>query len=421
MMQQRGESVRSAMRLANANAMLWAMGNGLVSTTLVIYLAQHLGARGIEVSLILAAPRFVGLLRLASPAFIRNGRARKAVCLGGYLSSGVVLLMLPALAVPDSPLYTSAGMTMLVTCWCVYHLLEYMATIALWSWLGDWMPPPLRGRLIGWRERYLVIGRIVGIGASVALNRAWLTYAPDVERWAPLALSAVLGSLMLLLAVAPLCWLPAIEPAHPRRSVSSWRQLATALVDPAYRRLLMYSCWLAFANGVTGAANYLYGARVLGIEYNQMVGLRSMMYAGQTALAPAAGRWIDHHGTRWLLTGAQLVVATGPLFYLLASPAQPWWVAGAFVVWMAYAGVNVSLDTLKLKLSPTRTTGPPLAVYHALSDLVSGATLVAAGTFYDTLSSVDSSALWLFSSLFVAGWCLRSLAAALAWRIPESE
>lgn len=309
---------------------------------------------------------------------------------------------------------------MLVVCWCVYHLLEYMATIALWSWLGDWMPPRLRGRLIGWRERHLVVGRIVGIGASVALNSAWPTYAPDVERWAPLALSAVIGSLMLLLAVAPLSWLPAIEPAQARQTVS-WRQLAAALVDPAYRRLLMYSCWLAFANGITGAANYLYGGRVLGIEYNQLVGLRSMMYIGQTALAPAAGRWIDRHGTRWLLTIAQLLVATGPLFYLAASPAQPGWVAGAFVVWMVYAGVNVSLDTLKLKLSPTRTTGPPLAVYHALSDLVSGATLVAAGTFYDTLSSGDSRALWLFSALFIAGWILRTLAAALAWQIPESE
>ena len=33
-----------AMRLANANAALWAIGNGLISTLLVIYLASDLGA-----------------------------------------------------------------------------------------------------------------------------------------------------------------------------------------------------------------------------------------------------------------------------------------------------------------------------------------------------------------------------------------
>jgi len=32
--------------LANANAGLWALGDGLVSSTLVIYLASDLGARG---------------------------------------------------------------------------------------------------------------------------------------------------------------------------------------------------------------------------------------------------------------------------------------------------------------------------------------------------------------------------------------
>ena len=58
----------SAMRLANANAALWAIGNGLVSMLLVIYLASDLGASGLSLSLILAAPRFAGLLRLGVPA-----------------------------------------------------------------------------------------------------------------------------------------------------------------------------------------------------------------------------------------------------------------------------------------------------------------------------------------------------------------
>ncbi|MFO0789556.1 MAG: hypothetical protein U0805_08860 [Pirellulales bacterium] len=38
--------VRHAVALASANAGLWAVGNGLVSTTLVFYLAADLGATG---------------------------------------------------------------------------------------------------------------------------------------------------------------------------------------------------------------------------------------------------------------------------------------------------------------------------------------------------------------------------------------
>ena len=58
----------------------------MVSSLLVIYLAAELGAAGIAVSLILAAPRFAGLLRLGVPA------------LTGYLEGIWALLAVPLAA-----------------------------------------------------------------------------------------------------------------------------------------------------------------------------------------------------------------------------------------------------------------------------------------------------------------------------------
>lgn len=420
MTERTGRSVRRAMHLANANATLWAIGNGLVSTLLVVYLAQELGATGIAVSLILAAPRFAGLLRLATPAFVSNGNQRKRLCIAGYLTSGVMLLTMPVFAAPTGS-GESGRVATLVACWCLYHLLEYIATICLWSWLGDWMPPPLRGRLIAWRERYLVAGRIAGIAASVSLATVWTWLDPNTARWQPLAWSATTGALLMLLAVVPLMWLPVIDrpSSQPRRSTI--RELLAMLVDPAYRRLLVYSCWHAISSGITGTAQSMYPFRVLGIDYTKMVGLRSMMYVGQMALAPVVGRWVDHRGTRLLLTTAQAIVATGPLFFLFATPEHVWWIAGAYVVWMAYAAVNVGLDSLKLRLVPTGNSGPALAVYYAVGDLASGITMVAAGTWYDRLAAGGADALTLYAQLFVLGWILRTLGAVLAWRIPEAS
>src|SRR5882672_10247738 len=87
-----------AMWLANANAALWAIGNGLISTLLVIYLASDLGASGLSLSLILAAPRFAGLLRLGVPALMARFRARKAVCIAAYMTSSIILCGVPAIA-----------------------------------------------------------------------------------------------------------------------------------------------------------------------------------------------------------------------------------------------------------------------------------------------------------------------------------
>src|SRR5919106_1548041 len=87
--------VRRAMRLANANAALWATGNGLVSTLLVIYLATSAGAEAISISLILAAPRFAGVLRLTVPALMARTRRRKAICVVAFLASAIVLCIMP--------------------------------------------------------------------------------------------------------------------------------------------------------------------------------------------------------------------------------------------------------------------------------------------------------------------------------------
>ena len=86
------------MRLANANAALWAIGNGLISTLLVIYLASDLGASGLSLSLILAAPRFAGLLRLGVPALMARVLRQESVCIAAYVISSIVLCGVPAVA-----------------------------------------------------------------------------------------------------------------------------------------------------------------------------------------------------------------------------------------------------------------------------------------------------------------------------------
>src|SRR6476646_8639353 len=109
--------IASAMRLANANAALWAMGNGLISTLLVIYLASDLGASGLSLSLILAAPRFAGLLRLGVPALMARVRARKAVCIAAYVLSSIVLCCVPAVAALRERIDNRVAVAMFVGSW----------------------------------------------------------------------------------------------------------------------------------------------------------------------------------------------------------------------------------------------------------------------------------------------------------------
>ena len=73
------------------------VGNGLTSTTLVVFLALELDAPnlGLGISLILAMPNLVGLLRLATPVLIGRIADRKTFCLGTFILSGLLLFCLP--------------------------------------------------------------------------------------------------------------------------------------------------------------------------------------------------------------------------------------------------------------------------------------------------------------------------------------
>jgi hypothetical protein len=153
--QSRSHTLRRAMLMANINAGLWATGNGLVSTTLVFYLAAELGATGVAASCVLAAPRFAGLLRLGVPALMARVKARKRLCLLSYALSSVVLCTVPVAVAFENRAPAGVAIAVLVSAWCLYHLTEFCGTVTLWSWLGDLMPARVRGRLIGRREAWL--------------------------------------------------------------------------------------------------------------------------------------------------------------------------------------------------------------------------------------------------------------------------
>ena len=136
-----------------------------------------------------------------------------------------------------------------------------------------------------------------------------------------------------------------------RRAPRGGRSPRATFARP-YRQLVMFYFAFSVANGLTTAAQGVFPYRVLRMTYPQMQGILAMMRVGQTGLAPTMGRWCDRWGSRPVMIVSQLIVALGPLCFYFATPAAWWWIVVAHVAWMAYAGLNVGLDSVKLKLAP---------------------------------------------------------------------
>ena len=358
------DECRRAIRRAYANAAIWAIGNGLVSSTLVVYLALSVGARNFQSAVIFAAPSLAGLLRLSVPAILARFGHRKAFCIATYLASASVLSL-----VPLSAMLLRVGErapVALVSAWCVYHLFEYCGTVALWSWLGDLVPRRIRGRFCGRREQFLTGGRLVGIAVTISLSIGWELISPESPRVYPLALSAACGAVFILLAVLPLALMPGVEYLPSAVPRLPWRNVLRAMSQRPYRQLVLFSGAFAFVNGITQAAQGTYPPRVLDVPYHGLQTLLATMRAGQMAIAPTMGRWCDAFGSRPVMIVSQLVVATGPLFLFMATRERWWWLVGAYVVWIAYAGLNVGLDNIKLKLAPADNNAPYLAAYYTV-------------------------------------------------------
>ena len=423
---------RRARRCAYWNGAIWGLGNGLTSGTLVLYLAMQFDVRGVGfyISLILAAPRLAGLLRLVAPALIGRLADRKRFCMAAYLLSALVLFGLPFASAPGRMPSATASLAALVVFWCLYHLLEYLATVALWSWMADLVPLRIRGRFFGRRQRWMVTGQAAAMLAAGLFTWGWGSLHPEQPRWIAYAVPAITGACFMIAAVVPLVGIPALALSRIVRSGASLRSMVAPFVDSRFLRLVLFGCWFSFFNGVTQMTQGVYPYWTLGMGLFFMLALKTGMRLGQLAISPWIGRLADRLGNRPVMLATLPIVASGPLFYFLSDPAQPAWLAGglvaaAWVVWIAYAGLNVCLPNLILKLSPRQSNTPYIATYYAVSGLCLALGTILGGTLFDYLGretfvlAQGRLTLDFYHYSFLFGWITRTMGVVVLWLVIE--
>lgn len=419
---------QAAERLACLNGWLWALGNGLATSTLVTTLAREYGAQGIAVSLILAAPTIVGILRQATPRLIGWWGSRKSFCVTTYLLSALVLFALPIVAAPGVLPTSAASLVALVALWCAYQLLEYFATVALWSWLGDLVPEATRGRFLGKREAWLSAGRLIGMLGSGLFTFYWPDWMSRQTLWQAYSLCSLAGALVMMLAALPLTWLPALESSSRQSQPLSWRTIfLLPLTDRRFHRLIAFGCWLGAVNGLLGASQFLFGRSVLQLSLLVMLAMRAEPEIGQTIVSSFVGRWVDRFGNKSLMIFGQLTVALAMVFYLLATPESWWLLFGASTCFIAYAALNVGIPNLLLKLAPAEQRNAYVASHYAWAGLAYGVGSLCGGLLFDLAAKQQWSIelgerrLDHFALFFTAGLLLRACGALWIAAIPEER
>ena len=425
---------RHAFFLAYANGTLWALGNGLGSTALIIYLVRQLGAAGLGIGVVLAAPHITGVLRLAAPTLVGRLGSRREVCIACYGASAILLAAIAQLAEPERLSAPALALPIVVALWCAFHLLEYLGTVLLWSWLGDITTQDIRGRFIGIRECCMLFARVIGMLAAGGLSWAWSNFATAADAWVGYAISACLAAAFMMAAILPLARMP--DQSQKRdRTDPAFASIFTPLTDVRLLWLLAFGAWFSVANGLTQSAQFLFPIVAFGLPLLARNIYTAGMRLGQAGLAPWVGSLADTFGNRRVLITAQLIVAIGPVFYLLAAwspgvrfvgvPLSWWILSGAWVAWIAYVGLNVGLPNLMLKLAGPEDKAAYVAWYFAVTGIVYGIATIAGGALYGWLD--DLKPVWSIARfpvdhndvMFTAGFALRL--SAIVWLLPLTE
>jgi hypothetical protein len=106
-----------------------------------------------------------------------------------------------------------------------------------------------------------------------------------------------------------------------------------------------------------------------------------------------------------------------------ATPTQWAWIIGAWVLWIAFAGLNVCLPNLVLKLSPEQSNTPHIAAFYAVTGLCYAASTIVGGELLDRCGKwtfLCFGSHWsFFAYLFLFGWATRSLGALVLTFVHE--
>ncbi len=307
-----------------------------------------------------------------------------------------------------------------------HQLLEYLGTVALWSWWGDLVPLRVRGRYFARRQRIQLAVAIPVLLAGGYFADYWREqFQAEPERLLlAYSIPTAVGALLLLASLVPLVLMPATRryPAPQRKLVASaiWAPFA----DRRFWPVLLFRGWFSLANGATQfVQNVVYPKDILAFGVGPLNAMRVAMQIGQWTGSRSVGKWSDHFGNRPVLMAAQGLVSLSLVFYLVALPETRWLLVGAFVLYSAYIAHNICLPNLVLKLSPEVERPAYFASYDALGSLLHSVSTVAGGLLFDYLRahSPDAAAEPYRTCviLLVLGLVMRSFGVVLLAAIRE--
>ncbi len=395
------------------NAFLWGVGNSFVNSTFVVYFLKEAAkgasgpiALGTAISWVVAAPRFVGFLRLATPFAIDFVGSRKRFCVLCAFFSPLILLALPFGEKFLTRLATTnvdAAFWLVGAVWALYHLVEYFATAALWSWIGDALTPTVRARFFARRERRLIAGKLVGLAGLALYSAATLPGAfasrfgggafaafADWSIFLPLVGIVFLSASALPLIGAPeFAWRRNVDGVKHKSNVQNGlRRVFAPLKSRPFLALVLFGATLQLAMGLSQAPQYYFRTNVLEFSLFASQALTATISVGQWSAARRAAGAVAKFGAVRASGAALVCVAFGFVLYAVATAESGALLFVAAGCWIAWIVVNLAINVELTKRSDEGERSAFVAFYFTATTLTFGLATTLGGFLFDRFGKI---------------------------------
>lgn len=410
-------------RLANLRALTTANWDlafatafaALVGGNFQAAFALALGAGPFLYSFILALPALIGILQIPGSQLGERSRSYKRFVAPGWLAWK--LAWLPAIALPLLP-KSFPRLEVFILCVVVSSAAVFLVNATYNAWLSWLVPESHRGWYFARRHAIAtVVSVLIGFPASLGLDAMQRADQYD------LGLSIIFGAGVLFGLLSFLFFLRMPDAYRQRTATGSlkesWKDLSSPLSHRPFRRLLLFLVVFLIGQAIAAPFFFKYGREVLSLSFFDFQIFAAAHALATLLSAPLWGYLSDRYGNKPVLFIGGLLLALGPLSWVMAQPGATAWnyavlIIGHISAGFSWTGVVVGQGNIVLAVTPSSVRAQGIGLSQAVMTLVGGLAPLVGGVFmqlahslppklqYDILFSANS-ALRIVAILFLFG------------------
>ena len=291
--------------------------------------------------------------------------------------------------------------------------------LALLTWMAELVPPGIRGRFLGTRNRISgLAGQVTALAAAAVIQGMFGETARSPFVFA--VLFAVAGSLGL----AALPVLARVPPPRRTRSRIEMLPLRNMLVAPLRDRnvrifMLFAVLWHA-AIGISSPFLLVFMLEELGLSLLSVTALVSLNLFVAAGTMGYWGRLGDHFGAKTVLRAGTYLIMLPTVVWLIVAPGRTWpIVIFQFVAGLGWGAYNSNVNNLMLKLAPAGRGPSYVASLGAVTGMAEAIGPLAGGVILAAARGWTGSTLLPYYIVVVIAFVLRAVATFVPGHVHE--